>query len=243
MAGEDLLNYTGQAAIAYQDALNQAKFAQNALLRQYGFTAPSASGEYTVEGAQAAFDPNTLFDKATGGIDRARLGELSAGLRVGGTGRLADIMRSGASGEAEAAMEVRQRLGEGIGGGLMSQRRGLAEQLAAGELGAAKSEFISGLGQALSPISSAYQGLQSAQIQDRLAAEEAAAYKNSLAKPIDFTTSQPEPKVESGGYAKLGTPGGKPPSTPKGGELYTGPGGTKWQYRMNGPSGKGWYKK
>ena len=71
MATVDLTSAAGQAAVAYQDALNQARNMQNALLRQYGFTAPSVGGGYSVESAQRAFDPNVLFDKATGGIDLA----------------------------------------------------------------------------------------------------------------------------------------------------------------------------
>lgn len=195
MAGEDIVSYTDKALMAYQDALNQAKFTQNALLRQYGFKAPDATGQYTTEGAQAAFDPNTLFDKATGGIDKAKLSSLAANLSVGGTGRLADVMRSGVSAEADVATEMAQRgfsptgMAGAIGGGLVSQRRQLAEQLAAGELGATKSAFIGDLAQSLSPISGAYQDVKSAEIQDRLLAEEAAAYKNSLAMPVDVTAT------------------------------------------------------
>jgi hypothetical protein len=181
LAGEDLLTYTGQAAIAYQDALMQARNAQNALLRQYGFVAPSASGNYSVEGAQAAFDPNTLFNKSTGGVDAEALKQAMSGIRAGGTGVLADIGRSGAGAEADVVAEARSRgFGGDIGGGLTSQRRQLAEAQTRGQLGQAKNEFISALSQGLSPIGGAWQQLQTAQAQDtadRLAAE---AAKNSV---------------------------------------------------------------
>jgi hypothetical protein len=225
VAGEDLLTYSGQAAIAYQDALNQAKNMQNALLRQYGFVAPDASGNYSVEGAQSAFDPNTLFDKATGGIDQARLSQLVGGLGVGGTGRLADISRAGASSEAEAVMEVRQRLGEGIGGGLMSQRRGLAEAMTAGQIGQAKSEFLAGLGEAMSPIGGAFQSLRIAEAQDKLAMEEAAASQAALPTITQVQTTNVEPTskkpTEPGkrmyelknGYRWLGSKGWKKVTT------------------------------
>lgn len=192
MAGEDLATYSGKAAIAYQDALNQARNAQNALLRQYGFTAPDASGAYSVEGAQAAFDPNTLFDKATGGIDMARLNALTGGLQVGGTGRLADISRAGASSEAEAAMEVRQRLGEGIGGGLITQRRSLAETMTAGQIGQAKSEFLAGISGALAPIGGAYQDIKIAEAQDRAIMEEQNIIRAGLpTPPVETETTKP----------------------------------------------------
>ena len=242
MAGEDLLTYTGQAAIAYQDALNQAKNTQNALLRQYGFTAPGAGGGYSVEGAQAAFDPNVLFNKATGKVDEAGLASLVGCLQSGGTGLLANISRAGATGEAEAIAGQRARgFGGDIGGGLMTQARQGAETASAGQMSQAKSEFISSLGGALSPIGGAWQGLQTATAQDeasRLASEAARA---SIVAPVPPTPEVTAPTAP-GKYATSGTPGGKPPTSPRGGQLYTGPGGVKWQYRMNGPSGKGWYK-
>jgi len=196
VAGEDLATYSGKAAIAYQDALNQARNAQNALLRQYGFTAPDASGAYTIEGAQSAFDPNTLFDKATGGIDKTKLENLAKSLQVGGTGRLADISRAGASSEAEAVMEVRQRLGEGIGGGLMAQRRGLAETMTAGQVGQAKNEFLAGVGQAIAPIGGAYQDLKIGEAYDEASRQEqdiirAGLYTPPVETPVETPANKP----------------------------------------------------
>ena len=87
----------------------------------------------------SAFDPNTLFDQSTGGINQARLAELAGRIQVGGTGLLSDIMRGGASEEAEAALGARTA---GIRGGLAAQRRQLAEAQTAGRLGQARQEFI-----------------------------------------------------------------------------------------------------
>lgn len=241
MAGENLMDYAGQAAIAYQDALNQARNTSNALMRQYGFVAPSATGDYTTEAAQSAFDPNTLFSAATGGIDQAKFAEALKGLSAGGTGILADISRAGATGEAEALQEVQGRLGEGIGGGLIGQRRQLAETMTSGQLGGAKSEFISSLAGGLAPIGSAYQGLQTAKAQTELANLQNQAAAGSIVAP-ETSMVAPAPTVETG-YATKGTPGGSAPTSPRGGTLYRGPGGVQWQYRIKGPSGKGWYKK
>lgn len=189
---EDLVSNAGMAAIAYRDALTAAQNTQNALLRQYGFTMPGAGGQYTVEGAQAAFDPNTLFDQATGGINQARLSELAGRIQVGGTGLLSDIMRGGASAEAEAALGARSA---GIsGGGLAAQRRALAEAQTSGQLGQARQEFVSGIAQGLQPIGAAYSGLQQARIADRMAAEAAAAARAtipSVSEPM-FETDVPE---------------------------------------------------
>ena len=244
MAGEDLLTYTGQASIAYQDALNQARNTQNALLRQYGFTAPSATGEYSVEGAQTAFDPNTLFNQATGGIDKAKLESLVGGLQAGGKGLLADISRSGASAEADVISEARSRgFGGEIGGGLLGQRRALAEAQTKGQLGTAKQQFLAGIGEALSPIGGAFQGLKLAEAQDKALQEEALAAQATLPSATDLTMPEEEVERPTSTYVKMGTPGGSPPKNPRGGKLFTGPGGVKWQYRMNGPTGKGWYRK
>lgn len=252
MAGEDILSYSGQAAIAYQDALTQARNAQNALLRQYGFTAPNASGVYSVEGAQGAFDPNTLFDKTTGGIDKNKLQQLAGSLQIGGTGALANIISRGTSAEAEVAGEMRQRgLGGEIGGGLGAQRRKLVESQTGGELAAGKEKFLAGIGEALSPIGSAWQGMQNAQAMDEAARQAAIAAQSTIPAQIDLSglvdTSTPTTSPVSSGYSsdytRLGTPGGTAPSNPRGGQLYTGPGGVTWQYRINGPSGRGWYKK
>ena len=196
MAGESVLSYSGQAAIAYQDALNQARNAQNALLRQYGFTAPNASGEYSVEGAQGAFDPNSLFDKATGGIDKARLQQLASGLQVGGSGALADVIRGGASREADVVSEARSRgFGGDVGGGLMAQRRQLAEAQTSGELAAGKEKFLAGISEALSPIGGAWQGLQNAQAMDELARQQAEAMKSTIPGEVNLSET---PSVASG---------------------------------------------
>lgn len=223
MAGEDLLTYTGQAAIAYQDALNQARNTQNALLRQYGFVAPSASGNYSVEGAQAAFDPNTLFNKATGGVDAEALKQVMSGIRTGGTGMLAEIGKAGAGAEADVVAEAQSRgFGGEIGGGLVGQRRQLAEAQTKGQLGQAKNEFISALSQGLSPIGGSWQQLQTGQAidtADRLAAE---AAKNSI-----VNTSMPT-------EAPAGSAASTPPNNAKNYQLWTNPvSGVKFRF-VNG---------
>lgn len=202
---EDLYSNAGMAAIAYRDALTAAQNTQNALLRQYGFTMPNASGQYTVEGAQAAFDPNTLFDQSTGGINQARLADLAGRVQVGTTGLLSDIMRGGATAEAEAALGART---SGLQGGLAAQRRALAEAQTSGQLGQARQEFVSGIAQGLQPIGAAYSGLQQARIADRMAAEAAraaAATIPSVSEPV-FETQMPEVVASEGGQTPSGTP-------------------------------------
>jgi len=258
MASVDLTTAAGQAAVAYQDALNQARNMQNMLLRQYGFTAPAVGGGYSVESAQRAFDPNVLFDKATGGIDAARVQELAGSLQAGGTGLLADISRGGAAAEAEAALGARAA---GIsGGGLAAQRRRLAEAQTGEQLGEARQQFLASFGEAMAPIGGAYQGLQIAQAQAKAQEEAARAAAATLPQTPEeeaiaesATTQAPifRGANQAGGilspgsrgnYKIKGQPRGKVPAK-KPGQTFTGKGGVNWVYRPQGPSGAGWYKK
>lgn len=270
---DDLYSNAGMAAIAYRDALTAAQNTQNALLRQYGFTMPNAQGQYSVEAAQTAFDPNTLFDQATGGINQARLAELAGKVQIGGTGALSDILRGGASTEAEAMLGARAA-GLG-GGGLAAQRRALAETQTAGQLGQAKQEFISATAQGLQPIGAAYSGLQQARIADRMAAEAAraaAATIPSVSEPVYATDMPVEgdggaaapapaaggktvfagkanaaggvlPAGSRGNYKVKAQPKGNVPKNPVAGQTFTGKQGVNVVYRPQGPSGAGWYKK
>ena len=180
MSSVDLTTNAGRASIAYSNALESAKHTQNALLRQYGFTMPDASGQYTLESAQSAFDPNTLFNQATGGVDEDRLKGLAARLQAGGTGILGDISRGGASAEAEAVLGSRA---SGITGGLAAQRRSFVEAQTSGQLGRAREEFVAGIGSALSPIGGAFQDLQVGRATDQAQMDADRAARESMVAP------------------------------------------------------------
>jgi len=225
MASIDLASSVGNAAVAYQDALNQARNTQNALLRQYGFTFPGADGQYTVEGAQTAFDPNTLFDRATGGINQARLQELTANLRTGPTGVFGDISRGGATAEAEAVMGARAA-GLG-GGGLAAQRRALAETQTAQQFATAKQQALTGLGEAMAPIGGAFQRLQIAQAEAK--AQEEAAKATAGTIPQQNLAELFAPEVSTG---EVTQGGGKPDRA--GTKMYELKGGFRWMGAKKG---------
>ena len=225
MASIDLATNAGKASVAYQDALNQARNAQNALLRQYGFTAPNVGGGYSIESAQRAFDPNTLFDKATGGIDTAKLQSLASSLQAGPTGMLADISRGGASAEAEAVLGARAA---GIaGGGLAAQRRRLAEAQTGAQLGQARSSFLAGLGEAMSPIGGAFQQLQIAQAEDKAAEEAAKAASATIPQQDLGELFAPEAPTAGGAQGA-----GKPDRA--GTKMYELKGGFRWMGAKKG---------
>ena len=240
----------GRAAILYQDSLNQARNAQNSLFAQYGWTMPNSSGGYDTQSTGSAFDPNRLYNKETGVLDQAAFDAAAGQMRIGGKGILSDVMRGGGSAEADA---MAQSAATGTsGGGLANQRRMLAESQTEGQLGNAKAQYLTQFAEANQPIGGAYQGLQTAINEDKIAAAEAQALKDSAAVTPPVAPASPEmdpPSVTAptaaaatGPFSTRGTPGGRPPSNPNGGARFTGPGGVRWQYRINGPSGKGWYK-
>ena len=147
-------------ALAYTDALNSARNAQNSLFQQYGWTMPNSSGGYDTESTGTAFDPNRLYDKSTGVYNQTSANELSGQMRIGGKGILSDIIRGGGDTEA-AAMAQNMATGTGTGG-LGAQRRLLAEAQAAGQLSAAKGDYLSQFANANQPIGGAYQDLKTA---------------------------------------------------------------------------------
>jgi hypothetical protein len=243
MANLDLLGNVEAATIAHKNAMMQAQFNTNALLRSFGFTMPGADGSYDVKTAQGAFNPEALFDKSTGSLNEGALQEIIKNLSVGTTGAIADVRRGGASQEAEAVAESRAR-GLGAGSGLASQRRRLAESMTGEAETGAKSQFVSALGQAYAPIGTAYQDLQTAQIQAQAGAEAAGAVTDSgpnYDTPL-ATTPVPQQQPNRADYTVRGRPGGKPPAKPGVNDIYRGPGGVQWMWRPKGPSGPGWYK-
>lgn len=172
MAGADLATNAGVASLAYNQALMDSRNAQNSLLRSYGFVSADASGNYTTEGAQSAFDPRTLFRDAA--PTEEDVTKMVSGLKIGGTGRLADVMRSGGTAEADITAGARRAgFGEdtGVTSGLVEQRKALAEKQTAQGVRAGKMEFLTGEAQALGGIGQAQLGLQQARVSDLAQAE------------------------------------------------------------------------
>lgn len=234
MAGEDLLTYSGAASVAYKDAVDAATRSAKALFNEYYGSVPD-------------FDFGSIFNKETGDVSEDALKQVTSGLVSSGKGVLADIGRSGASAEADIGAEFRARgFAGGIGGGLAAQRRGLAETMAASQAGAAKKQFLGGIGEAISPVGASWQDLQAAMIQDQLAAGEAGAtgFAATSASPQDAVApswsdaSQYNPQE----FTKRGQPGDKPgkPQNPNQVSVHRGPGGIVWLWR---PSKQGWFKK
>ena len=172
MAGADMATNAGVASLAYNQALMDSRNAENSLLRSYGFVSADASGNYTTEGAQSAFDPRTLFRDAA--PTEEDVTKIVSGLKIGGTGKLADVMRAGGTAEADIIAGARSAgFGEdtGVTSGIVEQRKALAEKQTAQGVRAGKMEFLTGTAQALGGIGQAQLGLQQARLSDLAQAE------------------------------------------------------------------------
>lgn len=226
MANMDLVTNTGQAAIAYQDALNMARNTANALARQFGVTRRGPSGTYSVEAFQNAFDPNKLFSAETGKLDEAALGEALTGFGAGSTGMFADIGRSGATAEAESVAASRAR-GLGAGSGLAAQQRALAEAQTGAQMGQARSQFVSSIAQGLAPIGSAWQSLETAKAQDEAARQAALAEQATMDRPVDWSSINlpADAPVTPGPTAATGSTVQDIRQSPRGATLTGGPSG------------------
>ena len=164
-----MMTNAGVASLAYNDALMQARNAQNTLLRNYGFVSADAGGNYTTESAQAAFDPRTLFRDAA--PNENQLSVMMKNLHVGGSGKIADTMRSGATAQSDITESaVHSGLSEqsGVGGGIVQQRRDLAAHQSDQSVNADKLKFLTGEASAFAPIGVAQMDLKKAGVYDRL---------------------------------------------------------------------------
>lgn len=161
MAGSDMMTNAGVASLAYNDALMQARNAQNSLFRGYGFVSADAGGNYTTEAAQSAFDPRTLFRDSAPTEDQ--LTTMSKNLRVGGTGKIADTMRAGGTAQSditEAALHSGFGDGTGVTSGLTQQQRELAANQTTQNVTADKLKFLTGEAGALGNIGAAQMQLK-----------------------------------------------------------------------------------
>lgn len=217
----------GAANMAYLNALDRANREAQSTLRSYGYVAPNAGGTYSSENLFGAFDPQTIIDPTTGEIDKAKFEQSAKGMSIGGTGRLADIQREGADIEAEARAAS---AASGIRGGIAQQRTSLAEYQASKNLMAGKTEFLTSMAGAYSPISGAYSNLQVAK-ED---AKTQAAIADAEARRIAAQDAR-EQTIFNATLGSLGQPNATPaanqpvakPTTP-GTKLYERRGPYQW---------------
>jgi hypothetical protein len=112
-----------RATMAYQGAVEDYGNFIDSTMRQYGWTMPDASGQYSVQGAQDAFDPNRVIQFDESGkptFDAERIASMTSGGQYGTTGTFAETAQAGAASEATARAEARMR-GFGRGSGLSRQ--------------------------------------------------------------------------------------------------------------------------
>lgn len=234
-----------RAQNAFNTALDQAKYTTRDLFASYGLSKQNPqTGQWSTSVAGEEFAPSSVvdFNQSTGvasinqaALDQAQAGEFSTAF---GYNKMSQAMGSSAAREAAAKAALR---GRGItGGGLTQQVESAAEAQQAQEQAGIVSSLLTDLGQVYGGTQQAFGDWMTSRIEAAGTSGQQVAEVNA-ANPVG--TPPAESTSSTGGYTVKGTPGGNAPKNPPGGKLYTGPGGVTWQYRINGPQGRGWYKK
>jgi hypothetical protein len=252
----DVANNAMNAALAYRQAVEEYGNFVDSAMRQYGWTMPDASGQYSVQGAQDAFDPDRVIQYDTSGKPVFNVAETvarTAGGQYGTTGLFAQTAQESAAQEAEARAAAR---GRGLRGGVASQQERLAETLAGRQMGTVSAGLFQDVFARYGGLGKAYQQIAVGEATDaainaaNLAASMPTTNPMAAPEPAPVTTVAAPPAAtilpasERSAYRRIGNPGGSPPANPQPGEVYQGgPQGLKWVYRTAGPKGKGWYRK
>jgi len=239
-----------RAQNAFNLSLDQAKTATRDLWASFGLSKQNpVTGQWSTSVPGEQFSPSNIvnYDQSTGvaSVNQAALNAAQAGEygTAFGYNRMSESMGQGAANEAVVKAALR---GRGIsGGGLARQAETAAESAQTRAQTGVVSELLSGLGQTYADTTSKFGDWMGSRIE---AAGSTAQSVNETNATNPYATPEPTaPAADSSKYVTKGTPSGTKanpvPTAPKGGQLHTGPGGVTWQYRMNGPAGKGWYKK
>ena len=231
------------AAAAFDTAVKQAQGTTKSIFDSFGVTsADPTTGKWTTGAAGSAFDPSKVMQRdATTGIitpNQSYIDSLSTtGFGTGfGYNQMSNAMEQGAANEASVAASYR---GRGLGGGgLMNQARSAAESNQTRNQAGVAASLIAKLGETYGGVATSASNFMGTMVDT--ATVGGVTDSTTLA---GTTGNTPESTTAPAAFTTLGTPGGtNVPKNPRGGQPYTGPGGTKWQYRINGPAGKGWYK-
>ena len=239
-----------RAQNAFNLSLDQAKTATRDLWASFGLSKQNpATGQWSTSVPGEQFAPSNIvnYDQSTGvaSVNQGMLAAAQAGEygTAFGYNRMSQAMGQGAANEAAVKTALR---GRGIsGGGLANQAATAAESAQTQAQTGVVSELLTGLGQTYADTTSKFGDWMGSRVEaagSTAQTVQATDAANPYSSPASTT-----PAADSSKYSTKGTPSGTKavpvPTSPKGGQLHTGPGGVTWQYRMNGPAGKGWYKK
>lgn len=227
-----------RASIAYRDAVEDYGNFVDATMRQYGWTMPDASGEYSVLGAQDAFDPDRViqFDSAGkpvfGAEDAQRLAAMGASGQYGTTGLFAQTAQAGAAEEAGVQAGVRAR-GLGARSGLARQAELAAETAALQNIGQVSADFFGGIMSKYGGLGKLYQDIATGEATDEAIRAAQASQNVGLSNPVAppvMPKAAPAAAPEAAPAPASGKPTGK-------GRMYERRG--KWQYMGDK---RGWVK-
>lgn len=155
------------AAMAYRQAVEDAGNFIDQQMRQYGWMAPGADGQYSVLNAQNAFDPERVIQFDSSGaprIDTGAIAAATAGGQYGTTGLFAKTAQESASQLADIMQGQRQR-GFGRGSGLTRGAQEVGQYLAQAQMGGVSQQFLQNLINRYGGLTKQYQGAAAAQAQ------------------------------------------------------------------------------
>ena len=211
----NLIDQVSAAKNLYAESLREAQFTIDGLFKQSGFNL--GGGKY---------NPEEVMN-----MTPEQQAALIAGTQETSMGAAGDTR---AAGVTEEANMISNSISRGLTGGLANYGGSSSEATTETGVGKIKSAFLTDVLNQTGKVGSAFD-LQNESINNAFRTQTEATAAAYAANPT--TSPQGNP------FVTKGTPGGNFPKAPKGGTPWTGPGGVSWQYRINGPSGKGWYKK
>lgn len=194
----DVANNAMNAALAYRSAVEDYGNFIDSAMRQYGWTMPDASGQYSVQGAQDAFDPERVIQYDTTGkpvFNIEAVAAQTAGGQYGTKGLFAQTAQASASQEAQARAATR---GRGLRGGLATQQERLAETLAGQQMGQVSAGLFQDIFSRYGGLGKSYQQIAVGEATDATinAANAAASAPTTNPYQVPETPSVPPPMPE-----------------------------------------------
>ncbi len=254
-----------RASMAYRGAVEDYGNFIDSAMREYGWTMPDATGSYSVQGAQDAFDPDRTIQFDASGRPTGTPGSIAAstsGGQYGTTGLFARTAQESAALEAQEMASMRGR-GFGAGSGLGRQVESRLETGAKESIGEVSKSLFGDIFSKYGALGKQYEGVKTAEATDAMINAQNLAMLNAISNPVVASESAPDgaaptaststsqgpktgdimPSTNRGNYTVAGKPGGHSGKPGKPGEVVVGSGGVTWVYRTNGPKGANWYKK
>jgi hypothetical protein len=198
-----------RASMAYRGAVEDYGNFIDTTMRQYGWTMPDSSGQYSVQGAQDAFDPDRVIQYDTSGkptFDLERVAAQTSGGQYGTTGLFAETAQESAAQEADVRMAARGR-GFGAGSGLSRQAELAAETQAGRAMGQVSAGLFSDIFSRYGNLGRLYGDVATGEVTDALIRAEGDVANMPLSEATAPMPEEPAAPVDAAGPAYTGDRG------------------------------------